>query len=205
MTLYDWEVDLSVSPPPEGGGRTPELEADIASLYQQHSSELLRYAESMVPSPDEARDAVQEAYLRYFMERRYGRLVDNPRAWLFQVLRNHLLDRVKGGAAKWEMATEGLEQVADRKHDPEKRFQCRELAELIAGELSVRELDCLRLRTHGMDYAEIAKTMDLRLGTVGALLSRVRKKLQATRREWRVPGVAEAVCSFLVEGRLDSP
>lgn len=59
-------------------------------MYQEHASALSRYAASFARTPDAARDAVQEIFLRYFVERRYGRQIENPRAWLYFVLRNHL-------------------------------------------------------------------------------------------------------------------
>jgi len=169
-------------------------------LYQEHSECLLKYALSVVRSQDEARDAVQEAYLRYFIQRRYGRQIDNPRGWLCQVLRNYLLDRMKGMAGKLEVTSDSLESFADHSQNPEKTLQCRQVAAKIASSLTNRELHCLRLHAGGLCYEEIANAMNVRLGTVGALLSRVHRKLRSSRQEWMARGLTDAVCSFLVEG-----
>lgn len=158
----------------------------------------------MAPNQEEANDAVQEAYLRYFIQRRYGREIDNPRAWLYQVLHNYLLDRLKSIAGKLEVASEKLEGIADPSQNPERLMQCRELATEIASALTGRELHCLRLRAGGFCYEEIADAMDVRLGTVGALLARVHQKLRPSRLQWMTMGLADAVCSFLAEGRANS-
>jgi DNA-directed RNA polymerase specialized sigma24 family protein len=44
--------------------------------------------------------------------------------------------------------------------------------------LAPREFECLRLRTEGLDYIEIAAAMSIRPGTVGALLHRVGQKMR---------------------------
>jgi len=195
---------LSGSSPRTEGIRGHELHAEVSDLYQRHSACLLKYAASMARNEEEAHDAVQEAYLRYFIQRRYGRQFDNPRAWLYQVLHNYLLDRLKAVAGRLEVASSDLEGIADQNQNPEKLLQCRELAGEIAAALTGRELHCLRLRAGGLCYEEIADAMDVRLGTVGALLTRVHQKLRPSRKQWIAMGLADAVCSFLVEGQTPS-
>jgi len=179
--------------------RDSALQAEVVHLYQKHSAGLLKYASSVVRNPEEANDAVQEAYLRYFIQRRYGRQIDNPWSWLCQVLRNYLLDRMKAMPQKLEVPSESLEGMADQNQNPEKLHQGREVAAEIAAALTGRELHCLRLHAGGLCYEEIANAMDIRLGTVGAMLSRVHRKLRRSRAEWMSMGLTDAVCSILVE------
>ena len=184
--------------------RMREIQAEVVELYQRHSACLLKYAMCVVPNQEEASDAVQEAYLRYFIQRRYGRQIDNPWAWLCQVLRNYLLDRLRAMPQKRELPSNSLEGIADQNQSPEKLLQCQEVAAEIAAALTGRELHCLRLHAGGSCYEEIADAMDVRLGTVGALLSRVHRKLRRSRGEWMAAGLTDAVCSFLVEGKANS-
>jgi DNA-directed RNA polymerase specialized sigma24 family protein len=51
-------------------------------------------------------------------------------------------------------------------------------AQRIAESLSERELECLRLRTEGLSYGEIGVAMQVRTGTVGALLARAHEKIR---------------------------
>jgi RNA polymerase sigma-70 factor (ECF subfamily) len=162
---------------PQSEGRRNEIELEVVRLYQEHAAGLLRHAATMVRGQDEAGDAVQEAFLRYFVERTYGRVIDHPRAWLHEVLRHHLLDRLKALASRREIASEDLEDLPDRREDPEQRLARREMALHVAAALTGRELDCLRHRGAGLSYLEIAAAMGIRQGTVGALLARAHRKL----------------------------
>lgn len=185
--------------PLEGSLRASELEAEVVSLYQERAAGLLRYAESLSRDTDQARDAVQETFLRYFVERSYGRQIEHPRAWLYEVLRNHMLERLKSVALRQEVLAEDLDQLPDLNYDPEISLRRNELAQQIAAVLTDREFDCLRLRTEGLSYTEIADVMDIRPGTVGALLARAHTKMrQATGRE-PAPGAAEAARILLQE------
>jgi len=154
-----------------------ELEAEVASLHEQYSAELLAYAASMARSQDTARDAVQEIFLRYFVERTYGREVNHPRAWLYRVLRNYLLDRLDSAAVRREVGPENAAEVPDQTRDPEGAVFGEQMARQIQAVLSPREMDCVRLRADGLSYDEIAAVLGIRPGTVSCLLTRVHKKL----------------------------
>jgi len=165
----------SVEVPPQGIGRSQEVEGEVAAVYGRHAAELLHYATSLARDGETARDAVQEVFLRFFVERRYGRIIEQPRAWLFQTLRNHLFDHLKSAAVQRETSSETLDSIPDQRQSPELQAGS-DLARKLAGLLTPREFDCLRLRAEGMAYAEIAGVLGIRSGTVGALLARVWKK-----------------------------
>ncbi len=98
---------------------SPELERELYQLYQENAPGLLRYAAPMAGGAEAAQDAVQEAFLRYFLARDAGQRMRKPRAWLYHVLRNVLLDQRR--VAEWRKEI-GLDQVpdrADQQQDPE--------------------------------------------------------------------------------------
>ncbi len=175
------------------------LEQELIAVYQQYAPGLLRYAASLTRNPDEAHDAVQETFLRFFVERKYGRTIESPRAWLYQVLRNHLLDLIKTAATAREVSSEDLDRHPAPGISAEAMIQGEELAQQIAAKLSDREFSCLRLRTEGLGYAEIAETMGVRCGTVGALLARVHRKLGRQTSSSLPLGTAEAVRLLMAE------
>ena len=80
---------------------------------------MVKHDAGFTGSQDPAGDAVQEAFLRYFIERSYGRVIQNPRAWLYQLLRNYLTNRINSASAKREVAAEHIDQVPSNGHDPE--------------------------------------------------------------------------------------
>jgi len=162
-----------------GSMHRAQLEAEVVALYHGHASELLRFAACLARNEDLARDAVQETFLRYFAERLCGRIIEHPRAWLYQVQRNYLLNRLNSAAATRETAEEELSRMTDPEDDPESRMQRTEMAVAIARTLSARERECLGFRTGGLAYREIADLMGLRPGTVGALLARAHQKIRS--------------------------
>lgn len=175
------------------------LEQEVVVIYREHAAKLSRFAASFAHDPDGARDAVQEVFLRYFIERRYGRQIENPRAWLYHVLRNYLLDQHRT-TNKWEIIAENLDQMPGGAPNPEGMMKHSQMAREIEAKLSEREMDCLRLRAQGSGYAEIAEILGIRIGTVGALLARAQKKiLRETPGDPAIPsGTGEAI-RFLFE------
>jgi len=180
-------------------GTQARLEQEVVLIYREHAAKLSRYAASFAHDPDGARDAVQEVFLRYFVERRYGRQIENPRAWLYHVLRNYLLDQQRTTTNR-EIIAENLDQMPGGAESPEGMIKHSQMAREIAAKLTDREMDCLRLRAQGSGYAEIADALGIRIGTVGALLARAQKKiLPAARGERAIPaGIGEAM-RFLFE------
>lgn len=154
------------------------LESEVRELYSLYGSSLRRYAGALSRSPDSAPDAVQEVFLRYFVERSYGRQIGNPRAWLYRVLRNHLLDTRKTAESKHEVIAGAIEFVPGLPEDPEATLHLSQTARHLLALLSAREREALALRHQGLSYEEVADVLGLRIGTVGALLARAYRKLR---------------------------
>ncbi|MDR3699653.1 MAG: RNA polymerase sigma factor [Candidatus Sulfopaludibacter sp.] len=156
-----------------------EAEQATVTVYEEFGPALLRYAGQLAASQDEARDAVQEVFLRYFVEVRYGRNIENPRAWLYHVLRNYLLDQIKAAPSRREVQTADVDSLSPQTDvNPENLLQRSQGAQELAKVLSGREFTCLTLRGEGLSYSEIAVVMDIRIGTVGATLARAQQKLR---------------------------
>jgi RNA polymerase sigma-70 factor (ECF subfamily) len=143
------------------------------SLYEAHGAGLLRYAMSICRSADAARDGLQEAFVRYLMARQGGASIANAKAWLFRVLHNYLVDA--GAQPSGEVQLEAIEHQADPK-DWQAHMAGQHLRAQLSLLLSPKENECLMLRLEGLTYEEIADTLNLQPGTVGALLYRVTRK-----------------------------
>ena len=154
------------------------LEREVATLYEENAARLLSYATTLVRGGDAGRDAVQEVFLRYFAERRYGHHVENPRAWLYRVLHNYLMDQLQSPTAKYEVPADSACEVSAADEPGECLLEQTQTALQIVSRLTPRELDCLRLRVEGHSYAQIAQRLGICAGTVGALLPRVYAKLR---------------------------
>lgn len=165
------------------------IEREIHELYEKDAPGMLRYAFTVAGTLEAAQDAVQEAFLRYFIVRSAGQEIRCPKAWLFRVLHNHALDQKRAGS-RYEVALDSLRDTAGPGHDPEAYASRSELLKTrLYADLSPRETECVRLRAEGLRYEEIAGVLGLQSGTVGALLARAHKKIrQATKESGRKTG-----------------
>ena len=154
------------------------LERQVAQAYQEHAAGLYRYGLVVMRNRESAQDAVQEAFLRYFIAVSEGQRIESVKAWLFRVLHNYMLDTIKSAGAKNEIGLDEIHQSADIRQDPELRYHHAELTRRLWSVLAPRELECLRLRNEGFCYDEIAAILSVRSGTVGALLARAQKKMR---------------------------
>ncbi len=154
-----------------------------ARAYERELRPLLAqagaYARSLLRSRHDAEDAVQQAALRGW-ERISQYDPSRPfKSWWFAVLRNCCFDALRRRPAP----TVGLEGV----DAPEPAANDRDdvaLLEAALARLSLAHQDILRLRYHGgLNYDELAATLDIPKGTVMSRLHLARKALAEHMRE----------------------
>lgn len=147
-----------------------------AELYSTRGAEFFHYAQALAHDEELARDALQEAFLRYFIALCEGRRISSARAWIYRVLHNYVVDRIREPRAIAEGCFAGDEPAG---HDMEDAYFRRELLNLSRRSLTTREYACIRLRTEGLRYEEIATRLELSSGAVGTLISRAVRKLRS--------------------------
>ncbi len=159
-------------------GRLTQARNDVAALYEERAEEFLRYAMALAREEELARDALQESFMRYFIALRGGYDIAAPRAWIYRVMRNYLLDRIKEERCRRDERR--LRRTLSRGPHRDIEGECfrREILRLTRTALTAREYDCFRLRTEGMRYEEIAARLHLSSGTVGTLVHRAMRKLR---------------------------
>jgi RNA polymerase sigma-70 factor, ECF subfamily len=155
-----------------------QVELEVNNLLQKHTNPLSRYASNLSWDKTLVQDCLQEVFLRYYMARIRGQKMENPRAWLFRVLRNYLLDCNRKSSTMPAVQLKDAVQIEDRRQDVEAGYQHDETFRHILSSLSTREKECMQLRLEGLGYNEIAHVMQIRTGTVGALLARGFKKIR---------------------------
>lgn len=151
------------------------LRQETLKVYRDHCGALTSYAHRLTSDVGLAQDAVQETFLRFFLVRMQGEVIRNASAWLHRVMHNYICETVRSSAVQACVALD--DQTLGNAHvEPETgRVEWEDAFRAI---LAPREFECLRLRTEGLDYTEIANAMSIRPGTVGALLHRVGQKMR---------------------------
>ena len=155
------------------------IEDEVVRLYEKNAAALLRYGMAICGDPAMAQDAVQEAFLRYYVALRKETASMDAKGWLYSTARNYLLDRLKEYYVRNGQSLEAASQIAEDANNPETNIMLREIDATAHELLSPRELECLLLRNEGLRYRDIAEMLKIESATVGVLLGRALKKIRA--------------------------
>ena len=154
------------------------IENEVVRLYEKNAAALLRYGLAICGDPAMAQDAVQEAFLRYYIALRKETAGLDAKGWLYSTTRNYLLDRLKEYYVRNSQSLEAAAQIAEDATNPEANIMLREIDAAAHELLSPRELECLLLRNEGLRYRDIADILKIETATVGVLLGRALKKIR---------------------------
>lgn len=159
--------------------RKTEIEDETVRLYNENAAALLRHGLAICGNLEMAQDAVQEAFLRYYIARRKEMATQDARRWLFSTTRNYILDRLKEYYVRKGQSLASASHLTQDDHNPEEQIILREINTSARELLSPRELECLTLRNEGLRYRDIADILRIDSATVGVLLGRALKKIRA--------------------------
>lgn len=159
----------------------------FVTLVENHLDSACNLARWLVRDPVLADDVVQDAMLRalkYFP----GFRGENARAWMLQIVRNVALTRLQRnaqgdtpGVMDVELETAALAVAGDTRLEPEATVMRQEderLVQRLLDRLPVELRECLVLREiEELSYKEIARIVEVPIGTVMSRLWRGRKML----------------------------
>ena len=165
---------------------------------EEEQDKLARFEQSIMPHMDaaynvarwlssndsDAKDIVQEAYLRAF-KFFSGFRGENSRAWLLRIVRNAFYDWLKQnrGDETNEPFDEELHDTVDERRGPDALLLEKadhELLHKAIGTLPVEFREILVLRElEGFSYKEISEVASIPLGTVMSRLARGREQLRS--------------------------
>jgi RNA polymerase sigma-70 factor, ECF subfamily len=77
------------------GSADPGAFACVARAWRQHEAELRSYLRHRLSDAEVADDTLQDVFIKAMRQGQHFCTLDNPRAWLFQVARNALVDRAR--------------------------------------------------------------------------------------------------------------
>lgn len=160
-------------------------------LVERYQSRLYSMVLGMVRDSEEARDIVQNAFIKAYQSLGSFRIESSFYTWLYRIAMNLAIDACR--KTKRRRTTGYDEAVASRDDDgailelhhvdsPQRALQRKQLQEKIfraLDELSEDQREVILLReVEGLSYKEIAEAMDIPEGTVMSRLFYARKRLQ---------------------------
>ena len=152
------------------------------ALVMPHLDAAYNLARWLTRDADDAKDVVQDACLRAM--RYSGSLrADNGRAWLLTIVRNAFYDWLaRNRSQDLAFDNDAIDAAVDTRLDPQQQAvhasDLRLAAEVVAAlPLQFREVLVLR-ELEELSYKEIARVVDVPVGTVMSRLSRARELLR---------------------------
>jgi RNA polymerase sigma-70 factor (ECF subfamily) len=158
-----------------------ESEVDLAALVENYSRLLFRVAHSILRSPAEAEDVVQEVFVRILQRRRELQAIRDMRVWLIRIAWNLATDRRRRIRPEQmdEIFAESLAEStapADVRLDQAQRMisVLREIERLPKAERHILLLSAIE----ELGTAEMAEVLGRSESAVRALLFRARTRLR---------------------------
>ena len=163
---------------------------DWGELYRTALPDLVRFLHRKVWDMERARDLAQDTFVRALREK-----PADPRAWLFTVAANLARDeartaiRRKGHLTLLKTEAEVRTVTVDPAEEVE-RGEREAVVRRALESLSERDREALLLWDAGLDYGEIAGSLEISKGSVGTTLARARERFVKTHREQEQDDVA---------------
>lgn len=158
---------------------SPVKQGMVERLVDEHYASLYRYAHRLTGNAGDAEDLTQETFCKAQLKQDQLRDAERARAWLFSILRNAYLHRVRSERQRRLVSLETLDEVAEPLPAPlpliePERLQkaLQELPEAFRSPLILYYLE-------DFSYRDIAEQMELPLGTVMSRLARAKAFLRS--------------------------
>jgi RNA polymerase sigma-70 factor (ECF subfamily) len=170
--------------------RDGEVEA-FEVLYRSHQAGVYTFILSQVREAELAADLTQQAFVRAWESLRRLREPGAFKGWLYRIASNLILDEVKSGRSRLEVAASALGEedptattpaALDDGGNPEAMLESAELRQAVwaaLNELSPEHRAAVVMHhVEGMGVSEIAKAVGVRPGTIMSRLARAREALR---------------------------
>lgn len=145
-------------------------------------NKLFRFAFRFLGNSDEAKDVVQEVFIKVWNGREQMADIDNMEAWCMRITRNLSLDRIRSRHRK---ATRPMEESFDVELDAMTPHEATESTEsmqrinLLIAALPEKQKQVMHLRDiEGYSYQEISETLEIDMNQVKVNLFRARNAVK---------------------------
>jgi RNA polymerase sigma-70 factor (ECF subfamily) len=155
---------------------------------------LRRYARALLGAHGHADDLVQDTVERGWRKLGSWRAGSDMRAWLFGIMHNLHVDRLRHGSLPTAPLEDAL-PVADSAPgaEPSARLAVRDLDAALAQLPPEQRSVLLLVALEDMSYEEVAATLEIPLGTVMSRLSRGRERLRLVMAGHAVPATLKVI------------
>jgi RNA polymerase sigma-70 factor (ECF subfamily) len=148
-------------------------------LVDEHYVALYRYAYRLSGSAADAEDLTQETFCQAQLKLTQLRDGSRAKSWLFSILRNAYLHRVRTRKQHPEVSLEALSELPEPVPEPLPEIEPERLQEALNELPEVFRTPVILYYFEDFSYRDIAEQMDLPLGTVMSRLARAKAYLRS--------------------------
>lgn len=172
-------------------GNKNSFEEIVNIYYQKVYSTCYRY----LGHTEEAADACQDVFLKIYLNLEKFRKGSSLSTWIYQITSNTCRDLLRKKKDNLKSLDKYDYQIKDQSVLPEKQTilnENQQALQKIINQLSLNYKEVLILRDfEGLNYEEIASTLNISMGTVKSRLSRARSFLREEFKKYQTGGGVE--------------
>jgi RNA polymerase sigma-70 factor (ECF subfamily) len=151
----------------------------IQALVEQHYVPLYRYAFRLTGSASDAADLTQDAFCQAQLKLGQLRDANRAKAWLFSILRNAYLHRVRNARRQATVSLEYVGDLPERLGEPLPEIDPQRLQAVLNELPEDFRTPLILFYFEDFSYRDIAEQMEVPLGTVMSRLARAKAHLRA--------------------------
>ncbi|SRR5579885_3552408 len=151
----------------------------VQRLVEEHYEALYRYAYRLSGSSADAEDLTQETFCKAQLNLGQLRDAERTKPWLFSILRNAYLHRVRTGRQERCVPLETVGDLPEPLADPLPVIDPEQLQQALNELPEAFRTPIILYYFEDFSYRDIAEQMDLPLGTVMSRLARAKAHLRA--------------------------
>jgi RNA polymerase sigma-70 factor, ECF subfamily len=170
--------------------------SDFRRQIEQEVPRLRRYARALTRDIGQADDLVQSCLVRALVKEHLWQPGSNLRVWLFTVLHNLHINRVRRLMREQDNAIVASASLALAQSEPSARLDLLDVEQAIKKLPEVQRRVILLIGLEGMRYDEAAQILGVPIGTVRSRIARARQMLRELL-ERNINGAAPFDESFL--------
>ncbi len=150
------------------------INSSFDELYKEFSDDILRYSYSILKNFEEARDVVQEVFIRHFEKEKSFKGQCSFKTWLFVIARNLCYSRLRTK----NYHNQSIEEYSFNKNYTDS-FDINISIQDALMKVSKESSELLYLKEYeGYSYAEISEITNLTVENIAVKLFRVKKQLR---------------------------
>ena len=152
---------------------TAKEKYSVTTIFKSFYPDILAYSASLLKNSDDAKDAVQEVFIRFMAHQNKFKEDCSIKTWLLIITRNYCYTRLKEKGRNGVVVDDNFRQTGTN------NIEIRLILEEAVSKLKTEEYELLYLKEFaGYTYNEISEIMNISVNNAKIRLFRIRQQLK---------------------------